>query len=175
MAIVVLDVKITTAEVDEWFVYAGYHVRDARSPLRRSFNMVILPSIKARMENEGYGEWEDLTEEYLARKIADGYGGKPILERTGKGKRDIFSTPPVVHQDEMMWAPDNDYMHWHQSGGYVEGRPPQRTWLELDVDDEEQIDGIFQTWLDELADHNSRRSPDLSYQAPVPMYDILGA
>lgn len=174
MPTVILDVDITTALVDAWFEYAGYKVRDPRSPLRRSFYQTILPSVMARFENEGYGEWEELSKAYEKEKFAAGYGGKPILERTGDGKRAIYRQQPHITRDGLSWAPHSDYMHWHQSGGYVAGRPPQRTWLELDEDDEDQIEAIFQVWLDELADSNTRRVENTRLEPPVPDYYILG-
>lgn len=177
MTVVVLEIDVDSATTHAWFQYAGYHIRDAREPLREVFDEVLLPGVEAQFDTEGESAgtpWEQLTEDYEARKIAK-YGFMPILEASGKGKRDIIGTPPRITKMYLRWSPKSDYMHWHQSGGYVPGRPPQRPWLVITAEDELQIQGIFESWLDELRGGNTRRgAPDAGFLGAVPDITTLG-
>jgi phage gpG-like protein len=63
-------------------------IRSFKEPLTRAVREVVVPSIKQNFAAEGRPDgWEPLTPETLERKQSAGFGGKPILERTGALRR----------------------------------------------------------------------------------------
>lgn len=167
-----LDVDIDTDEVERWVIYAGYKVRDMREPLRESIHNVVIPAVLEQIASQGSrsGEpYEELTMEYSLDKMNDVGFLHPILVRSGKMLNDLKDSSSVrVFREYAWYRPDNPYMHWHQTGGYVEGRPPRRVVLDLIVDDYREIQNIFESWLAELRDLNRRRTGD----APLPAFNI---
>lgn len=175
----ILDVSIDTHQVDDWFVYAGYKARDAREPLRESIQNVVVHAAREQILSEGSRSgqpYEALNEEYELEKIEAVGFAHPILVRTGKMLRDLDDRTAVrVHMHSAHWNPYNDYLHWHQTGGYVEGRPPQRVVVALTTEDYEDIQDIFENWLTDLRHTNRRRTgpaelPSFSVQD---YFDIL--
>lgn len=170
-------IEVDDHQAKEFFVYAGYHIRDARDPFRRVAYEVILPGLVEQFDTEGErtGGWEPLDDDYLEDKIKAGYGNKPILERTGAMKRDLLD-PLAFHvtKDHLSYNPSdfnqvaeygNRYDFYHQTG---EGRVPARPWLVLTPNDERQIAEIFYEWLDELRLANRRRPNTGVYLGPLP-------
>lgn len=178
----IVRIEIDTAHAQAFFDYAGNKVRDAKEPLRNIRDWVIIPAIDDQLETEGghgLSPWEPLSSEYERRKIADGYGDKPILERDGSMRKALLSkrafriSRQELDFDPQYANPNVDYAGWHQGGGYVPGRPPQRTIIDLTVEDEEEIEMIFYDWLDELRTA-SDRSPTSEAFGIADMIDILG-
>lgn len=179
MAELILIVEIDETLAQEYFDYAGAKIRDAREPFREVMHEVIFPAMREQMDSEGERSgdpWQELSEKYRLWKESSPWGGAPILELTGKMERALFDSHSYrATKDHLTYAPKSDYAHWHQGGGYVEGRPPQRKILELIFEDELHIEGIFENWLDELRTANPRRgSADLNYSPTIPLFDILG-
>lgn len=176
MATILLSVDIDDATTQEWFTYAGYHIRDAREPLRDTMQDVIWPAIREQLDSQGSRSgdpYEQLSEKYAAWKELR-YPGEPILTLTGDMERALFHPRSYrVTRDSLYYHPNSDYAHWHQEGGYVEGRPPQRVIIELIPTDYQMIEAVFQSWLDDLRSTNIRRGSDFSAQS-APFIDILG-
>lgn len=184
---VFLETKIEDDKVQAFLTYAGYHIRDARDPLERVMQDVVFPAIGGQLDSEGArggSPYEELSPEYLERKIREGYGGQPILRRTGDmagrnvGDRygDLFADNSYrATRDSLRYAPRNRAAHWHQTGGYVAGQPPQRQILQLTVEDDHEIQDIFNLWLDELRVANARRpnAPDPDTRPSAPDFFIL--
>lgn len=180
-----IRLDVDDAEMQEWFVYAGYKVRDARAPFARVAYDVIRTGIYEQFATEGErsGEpWEPLSEEYQRRKIQDGYGDKPILERTGSMKDDLTAFDAFqITREHMRYAPRAErqmarygkrYDHYHQTGGDIFGVPPRRQIADVTRDDMAQIEHIFTAWLDDLRTHNMRR-PGSSGASRIPFFDIF--
>lgn len=165
--------------MQEWFAYAGYKARDAREPFREIAYTVIRPGIVEQFATEGrrlYTEgWKPLSESYAKYKAKDGYGEKPILQRKGAMKDAMESwTAFRVHQHNLSYEPVvPDYAHWHQTGGYVEGQPPQRKIVDITTDDEIEIQYIFEKWLDDLRFDNRRRPNAAGGISLFPGFSVL--
>lgn len=81
----------------------------------------IRPWLKEQFTKEGalgeHGKWAALTEAYAARK-AKKYPGRPILEASGRMKKDLLSP---ANKGEMMprelgYGTDVEYARYHQEG-----------------------------------------------------------
>lgn len=169
------QVDDTTAQA--WFTYAGYKIRDARLPLSRVAFEVIRPGIEEQFATEGArtGGWRPLTFEYEYYKTLQ-WGERPILEASGEGKRRMLAVSAFhIHKTSLVYDPDDPgYMHWHQTGGYVPGRPPQRQIVTITTEDEAKIEAIFMEWLDSLRRSNRARPNDVgNFGGPMPGFDIL--
>lgn len=174
---ILLEIDIDEFTAQEWFTYAGYHIRDAREPLRTTMHDVIWPAIREQLDSQGgrsgraydplseeYGEWKELH-----------YPGQPILRLTGDMDRALFAPNSYrATRDSLRYRPQSDYAHYHQEGGYVEGRPPQRVIIELIPEDYHKMEGIFQSWLDELRFSNTRRPNTTGDSSGIPDVNILG-
>lgn len=159
-----LSVSFDSRELESWLAFAGFKARDLRDPLRKSLNEVVVPAIREQILSQGARSgdpYEGLNDDYEEEKM-DAVGFTiPILVRSGQMLQDLTAdTATRVFMDHAWYRPDNDYAHWHQTGGYVEGRPPQRVILDLIPEDYEEIQSIFNAWLAELRDANrTRRGP----------------
>ena len=173
---VLLSIDIDDALVQEWLAYAGYHIRDARDPLGEIRDEVIRPAIEEQIRTQGMRSgdpYRELTEPYRLRKEAQ-YGVQPILVASGDMRDDLDEvTAYRITRDSMTYEPSNDYAHWHQTGGYVENRPPQRIILKLIPNDYQVIENIFQDWLDDLRVANRRRPSDTPGGQSMPNIFIL--
>ena len=47
----------------------------------------------------------------------------------------------------MSWGTDVPYAHFHQDGGSVAGRPPQRKVLDIRVEDRRKLEAAMVTWI----------------------------
>jgi hypothetical protein len=170
---IILDIDIDTALAQAYFDYAGYHVRDARPPLTDVKNFVIIPAIRGQLSSRGVRggkPYEPLSLDYEKRKAADGYGMEPILRRTGAMEMALFDEDAFhITSQHLDYEPDSEYAFWHQVGGYVFGRPPQREIIVLTTSDAEEIEDIFTIWLDDLRTANTRRGvPDANMRPGIP-------
>lgn len=179
MSWVILDIDVDTALADAWFEYAGYHIRDAREPLRRSMLEVVFPAIREQLDTSGAHAgtpYEPLADEYGAWKEL-AYPGEPILRLTHDMERALFDPLSYrVTRDLLEYRPRDFKVAYHQEGreagakgGYMPARPP----VALSVGDVEEIETIFTDWLDELRVTNRRRGSD-TFGAIPPNINILG-
>lgn len=172
---VLLRVDVNAETAIAWFDYAGYRIRDARNPMREVMLDVVWPAVRGQLDSQGArggDPWQALSAQYQAWKDAN-YPGRPILVLTGKMEEQLFN-PLSFHttRDSLVYKPESDYLHWHQDGGYEEGRPPQRVVLDLIPEDYEKIQIIFDAWLFELANANIRRTASPDFHAPLPDFFI---
>lgn len=152
-------------DVDAFFEYAGYKTRDMREPLHE-VKYIIQESIDNRLENEGYGEWEPLTERYGEWKMLRAPMA-PMLELSGEMRQVIDSedawrlTATTLTYDTMQADPGlaGQLPGFHQEGAERSkgGRLPARTILDLSEGDYEAMEQAFVDWLDGLRDANARR------------------
>lgn len=179
----IVRIDVDSLQATAFFDYAGRKVRDARKPLRDVRDWVIIPAVTEQLDSEGdrgFYPWPDLSPKYEIRKDEDGYGDRPILEREGDMRRALLSKRAfIITRSELEYEPERanpevDYAGWHQGGGYVAGRPPQRTIVDLIPEDEEEIEMIFEAWLDDLREAGGRE-PDVNVSFGVTdMIEILG-
>lgn len=188
---IILRIDISDAQAQAYFDYAGYKVRDAREPLRQIMHDVVWNAIGKQLDSEGSRggrPYDQLSDDYLERKIREGYGGQPILRRTGAmagrniGDRTGALFAPdsyIVTRTRLIYDPELadaevDYTNWHQTGGYEFGRPPQREILVLIRDDVDSMQDIMTEWLDDLRTANRNRgATDPNFQAPLPDVFVL--
>lgn len=175
------DIKVDDREVINFFEYAGYKTRDARDPLSKVAYEVIYPGIQIQFITEGArtGGWQSLSTMYEKQKAADGYGAKPILERTGAMKKDLLDISAFrVTRTSMHYHPrdthrvaeygSGEYAEYLQQGRYDEHYMPPRPWLVVTPEDERKIYDIFYEWLDELRTANRSRRGTAVYMGSIP-------
>lgn len=131
----------------------GLSIKSFREPLKRSVQEVMGPSIKLNFEQGGRPAWEPLSDETLRIKSQQGFGGKGILERTGKLKR-VASQLNVwtlsTDDAQISGLPGVDYWEAHQ-GGVPSHNIPARPFLTFQDADLDRIEGIFADWVTERA------------------------
>lgn len=123
------------------------------TPLWERFERVLSEVGKERFDSEGYGEWQGLAASTIDQRIRLGFGAGPILRRTGD-LRDSLVDPARASRKSprtMTWASDSDYAGYHQDGGSIPGRPPQRVVLELRVEDRRRLETQMVSWVNEIA------------------------
>lgn len=106
-----------------------------------------------RFDSEGYGDWPPLAEATLRDRARKGFGSGPILQRT-RTLRDSLVDPARAAQmtpRTMTWGTDVDYAHFHQDGGSIAGRPPQRTVLEIRTEDRRKLETQMVAWINDVA------------------------
>lgn len=171
-----LQIGIDEQKAQEYFTYAGYKIRDARDPLRDTMLRVVWPAIREQLATEGARggtPWPELSAKYAAWKDLH-YGVLPVLYLEGAMWDALFDRQSYrVTRESLRYRPRNDYAHWHQDGGYIPGRPPQRTIIDLIPEDYDQVEIIFQDWLDELRVTNRARGNETGFLSG-PSIDILG-
>lgn len=138
------DAFILAADLDR----LGYNIRSFKDPLTRSVRQVIIPSIRENFESGGRPEWEQLAASTIATRLREGYGIWPPLTKTGalKKKAAVFANWAITKDSAIMKEPKIKYAKYHQSGTV---RMPQRAFAMIQDEDEEDVERIFQIWLEE--------------------------
>lgn len=180
MPTVILEIDIDEALAQEYFEYAGYHVRDMRDPFRRVADEVILEAVEGQFNEKGArsgSPWPPLSDEYWEWKELN-YPGMPMLRLTDRMYNAMLNDPRAFHitRDSLRYAPRDPKVEFHQSGQSRErgGTLPPRRTVELIAEDYEQIQFIFQDWLDELRAANIRRGAPGEAVLPAPNVYIFG-
>lgn len=100
--------------------------------------------------SNGQGTWPPLADSTVARK-----GHSTILVDTGDLKASITDPGRAmqIHGVEAEYGTDVEYAIYHQDGGYVAGRPPQRQVIPdpLPVDTRRELERLMVAWIDLLA------------------------
>jgi hypothetical protein len=52
---------------------------------------------------------------------------------------------------QMSWGTGVEYAHWHQDGGSIPGRPPQRKVLDVRAEDRQKLERVMVTWINLVA------------------------
>ena len=99
------------------------HALDDLLPLWELFEPIMEEIETEQFDTEGHGSWPALAESTLRQKE-----GGAILVRTGELKASLTGAGAASTKTPktMTWGTDVAYAHFHQTGGYVAGRPPQR-------------------------------------------------
>lgn len=133
------------------------HFLEDLSGLWRRFIPIVSDIEQRWFESEGGGAWPALAESTLARKAALGYSAKPL--RTDDRPESLYRTlvdpnqAARVEASRLVWETDVPYAHWHQDGGTVPGRPPQRQVIPdpLPLADRRLLESATVSWINEQA------------------------
>lgn len=138
------DAFILAADLDQ----LGYNIRSFKDPLTRSVRQVILPSIRENFESGGRPEWQQLAASTIATRLRDGYGIWPPLTKTEalKKKAVVFANWVITRDSATMKEPKIKYAKYHQRGT---SKMPQRAFAMIQPEDEEDVERIFEVWLEE--------------------------
>lgn len=159
-------------DVEAFFEYAGYKVRDMREPLTETKDHIqSVMNLQFLTEGEyRSGGWVPLSPDYEEWKIAHSPGS--ILVLTDEMRQVVLSDGSwAVLTDEAEFYPLSEKAGWHQEGVLDRGRGgelPARPILELNEADYAYIEQVFVEWLDELRTANIRRGlPDASIRPAI--------
>lgn len=101
-------------------------------------------------DSNGHGEWPELAPSTVARK-----GHATILVDTGDLRASLVDPGRAmqIHGTSAEYGTDVEYAHWHQDGGYVAGRPPQRQVIPdpLPVETRRLLEREMVKWVDVLS------------------------
>lgn len=123
-------------------------ISNPKQPLNRSGGYMQLEALRNFDESGAVmqrGGWKPLSQVTLNIKKREGYGGQPIMVRTGL-LRDYFETSdPVINQGMSSIKVYNPvhYAKFHQTGYGI----PQRILLRLMGNHINKISGIFTDWI----------------------------
>lgn len=123
------------------------------TPLWDRFKTVMSDIERERFDSEGHGDWPALAQSTIEQRIAAGFGAGPILQRTRTLADSLIdpnraaSTTPRT----MTYGTDVAYAHFHQEGGTIAGRPPQRVILDLRVEDRRRLEREQVRWINDVA------------------------
>jgi len=108
-------------------------------------------------ESEGQGAWPPLAESTLRQKAAKGFSLAPL--RTDDRAESLYRTlvdPQQAAQigpRSLTWGTSVPYAGYHQDGGEIAGRPPQRQVIPdpLPLENRRQLEAATVSWLNEQA------------------------
>ena len=109
------------------------------------------------ISSRGDGSWPDLAESTLASKQQRGFSLEPL--RTDDRPESLYRTLVDPQQaarigpGSLIWETDVAYAHFHQDGGDVAGRPPQRQVIPdpIPLADRRTFEAATVSWLNEQA------------------------
>lgn len=96
-------------------------------------------------KNGRHNQWKELTKKYKKRKIKDGYGNLPILQRTKQlkdsltGKGDIQVTKEGNTISISLPSSLSGRFYGHQTGSSKHGGLPKRTIVDFTEEDSQRI------------------------------------
>jgi phage gpG-like protein len=146
-----IDIQPPLGRLEETFTRLLGGVEDL-TPLWEAFWPILSHAEQDRFDSEGFGEWPPLAESTIREKERLGYPDTPLL-RTGDLRDSLIDPAQAVHDAtarSFTWGSDVDYAVYHQDGGSVEGRPPQRTVLDISVDIRQELEGALLGFMEEL-------------------------
>lgn len=119
-------------------------------PLWHRFGRVMAEFEEQWFASHGRGEWQPLAESTLRYKT-----GPDILRETDALYESLTDPASALRASaqEASYGTDVEYAHWHQTGGYVAGRPPQRQVLPdpIPVDLRRDLEREMVAWINEVA------------------------
>ncbi|MET0466941.1 MAG: phage virion morphogenesis protein [Chitinophagaceae bacterium] len=131
----------------------GENIRSMREPFNRAIREVIIPSIKKNFAVEGRPAWQGLEPSTVISRGS----AHPILQR----KRNLLRKATQIN----IWSVDKDsaavtgldtrvkYAKYHQGGTR---NMPQRVFMILQDEDQDEIENIFQEWIVERSMRDAR-------------------
>jgi phage gpG-like protein len=119
-------------------------------PLWRKFEPTMEKIVEEQFDSQGHGAWPGLAESTIEQKAAHGYPLDPLV-RTGALK-DSFHALAMGAQ-QFVFGTEVPYAHWHQTGGYVAGRPPKRQEIPdpLPADERRKLEKDVVNYVNEAA------------------------
>lgn len=122
-------------------------------PLWELFKPTMSRIERERFESEGHGEWPALADSTIRDRAIHGFGAGPILHRTGDLEDSLVDPNRAanVGRMQMTWGTNVSHAHWHQDGGTVAGRPPQRVILDLRTEDRRMLERDQVRFINEAA------------------------
>jgi phage gpG-like protein len=117
-------------------------------PLWELFKPVMSEIEEEQFASQGHGEWPPLAESTLRYKS----GGEMLVE-SGALKSSLVDPGQAAQTGpmQMTWGTDVEYAHWHQDGGTIAGRPPQRKVLDVRAEDRQKLERVMVTWINLVA------------------------
>jgi hypothetical protein len=122
-------------------------------PLWELFKPVMGQLEQELFDSQDDGAWPPLADSTLRQKAAAGYPPDPLV-RTGDlmdslvdPNRGALAEGP----QEMTYGTEVEYAHWHQDGGSIPGRPPQRPIIDLKVEGRRRLEQAMVIWLNEVS------------------------
>lgn len=124
------------------------HALENLEPLWELFKPIMAEIEEEQFATEGHGEWPGLADSTLRYR-----DGQPILQQTGALKASLVDPAQAAQTGpmSMSWGTDVGYAHWHQDGGTIAGRPPQRKVLDVRVEDRRKLERAMVTWINVVA------------------------
>jgi phage gpG-like protein len=105
-------------------------------------------------DSRGRGSWPPLSEYTLREKEALGYPLDPLV-RTGNLRDSLVDPQRAMHaaRDTAWYGTDVAYARWHQTGGFVPGRPPMRQVIPdpFPVETRRRLEQEMVAWIDQAA------------------------
>lgn len=107
--------------------------------------------------SQGQGAWPPLAESTLRQKAARGYSLQPLITDGRPSSLQATLTDPnraaTIEPEMLIWGTGVPYAHFHQDGGSVEGRPPQRQVIPdpLPLVHRRQLEAATVSWINEAA------------------------
>ncbi|MEA2056478.1 MAG: phage virion morphogenesis protein [Patescibacteria group bacterium] len=122
----------------------GKNLDNYKTPLKESADL-ILSDVSKQFRTEGNlsGGWEPLALSTLIGKARQGYGDKPILERTGKLKKSFYKK---VSKKRAYVSSSSPYFGFHQSRA-PRTKIPRRPMLLLTEKTKHEIVRKFQRFI----------------------------
>lgn len=122
---------------------------DNLEPLWDRLKPVMSEIEQEQFESHGHGDWPPLAESTLRYKQ-----GPDMMVESGDLKSSLVDPGRAAESGprQMVWSTDVPYAHYHQEGGSVPGRPPQRVVLEVRTEDRQgKIEPSVVRWVNEVA------------------------
>lgn len=145
---VVGDVQYSRA-----FEMLAHEAEDISEPLAEIGDRIV-SSVHENFRTEGghgvAGGWKQLNPAYAEWKRQQ-VGDEPILVFSGKMRAAMIDPSSLqISPRRLVYEPDApDYAIQHQDPT-VDGHPPQRKMVSLNMDDRRQFDRVFVEWLNDL-------------------------
>lgn len=110
------------------FIYAdridrlGMNIKSFKEPLKTSLNEVMVPAIQHNFESQGRPPWKALSKKTIYNRLLEGYPRGPILQKSGRLKREATRKNIWTIQDNMLKIMLNyfdqkvPYAKYHQLG-----------------------------------------------------------
>lgn len=121
---------------------------DNLEPLWERFKPIMSAIEQEQFDSHGHGAWPPLAASTLRYKT-----GPDILVETGDLKASLIDPGRAARTSarEMVWGTDVAYAHFHQDGGSIAGRPPQRKVIDVRVEERQRFEQATVQWVNEVA------------------------
>lgn len=162
-------------EAESYFRYAGYRARNASEPLREA-GRELRRRVDRAFATQGGSDgdpWQDLKKSYKPRKQRTYGHTYPILHGRG-GLRDKATLPSTTKTSSsaeggyLIYSVNHPHAEWQSTEQTITGQKkdgkqstyikPARPFVVLTEEYQEEVEGMFSDWLDDIRDANPARS-----------------